>query len=57
MSEVCWGVDVGVGENYIECVCGEGVYVRVCKDDVYFDCMQYIDASISEVVSTTCVTT
>jgi len=57
MSEVCRGVDVGVGENCIECVCGEGVYVRVCKDDVYFDCMQYIDTSISEVVSTTCVTT
>ena len=26
----------GVGENYIECVCGEGVYVRVCKHECIF---------------------
>ena len=36
MSEVCRGVDVGGGEIYFECVCGEGVYVRVCKDECIF---------------------
>ena len=35
MSEVCRGVDV-VWVKIILNVCGEGVYVRVCKDECIF---------------------
>ena len=52
MSEVCRGVDV-VWVKIILNVCVEKVCMWGCvRMSVYFDWTQYIDASISEVVST-----
>ena len=51
LSEVCRGVDV-VWVKIILNVCVEVCMWGCARMSVYFHCMQYTDASISEVVST-----